>query len=179
VKVKNRRGREAFNLDLRRSYLRLCVISRRSRAPANAAGTGARIALLNLVTRVETESVVRRIDKIETRDRARLPAPFRRRNGVSQQGGRLLEPGLADRSRRARSRAEGAANEGALLHGAALASAHAYWLAMILIGAPSSVSGSETTAPTPLAAVSLALCLGVAGTPRARTSRNSGATAAN
>jgi uncharacterized 2Fe-2S/4Fe-4S cluster protein (DUF4445 family) len=32
----------------------------------NAAGTGARIALLNLAARAEIESVVRRIDKIET-----------------------------------------------------------------------------------------------------------------
>ena len=32
----------------------------------NAAGTGARIALLNLAARAEIESVVRRIEKIET-----------------------------------------------------------------------------------------------------------------
>ena len=32
----------------------------------NAAGTGARIALLNLAARAEIESVVRRIDKVET-----------------------------------------------------------------------------------------------------------------
>ena len=35
-------------------------------AGGNAAGTGARIALLNLASRAEIEGVVRRIEKIET-----------------------------------------------------------------------------------------------------------------
>jgi uncharacterized 2Fe-2S/4Fe-4S cluster protein (DUF4445 family) len=42
-----------------------CDLSKVASA-GNAAGTGARIALLNLAARAEIESVVRRIDKIET-----------------------------------------------------------------------------------------------------------------
>ena len=42
-----------------------CDLSKVASA-GNAAGTGARIALLNLAARAEIESVVRRIEKIET-----------------------------------------------------------------------------------------------------------------
>ncbi len=42
-----------------------CDLSKVASA-GNAAGTGARIALLNLAARAEIEGVVRRIDKIET-----------------------------------------------------------------------------------------------------------------
>ena len=63
----------------------------------NAAGTGARIALLNLAARAEIESVVRRIEKIETAIEPNFQAPFRRRDGVPQQGGRVPEPCQADR----------------------------------------------------------------------------------
>ena len=52
-------------------------------AGGNAAGTGARIALLNLAARAEIESVVRRIEKIETAIEPKFPGPFRRRDGVS------------------------------------------------------------------------------------------------
>ena len=74
----------------------------------NAAGTGARIALLNLAARAEIESVVRRNREDRDGDRARLPAPFRRRDGLPQQGGRLPEPGQADRP----AGAQGAGREG-------------------------------------------------------------------
>ena len=63
----------------------------------NAAGTGARIALLNLAARAEIEGVVQGIEKIETAIEPDLPGPFRRRDGVSQQGGRLPESGQAHR----------------------------------------------------------------------------------
>ena len=60
-----------------------CDLSKVASA-GNAAGTGARIALLNLAARAEIESVVRRIDKIETAIEPDFQRHFRRRDGVSQ-----------------------------------------------------------------------------------------------
>ena len=74
------------------------AISPRSASAGNAAGTGARIALLNLAARAEIESVVRRIEKIETAIEPDFQAPFRRRDGDSQQGGRLPQSGRSDRA---------------------------------------------------------------------------------
>ena len=52
-----------------------------SRRAGNAAGTGARIALLNRAARAEIEEVVRRVEKIETADRAAVPGALRRSDG--------------------------------------------------------------------------------------------------
>ncbi len=57
----------------------------------NAAGTGARIALLNAAARDEIEAVVRRIEKIENRGRADVPAALRRGHGHSAQDGGLQQ----------------------------------------------------------------------------------------
>ena len=81
-------------------------------AAGNAAGTGARIALLNRAARAEIESGRAAHREDRDRDRAALPAPFRRRDGDPQQDRRLPEPGEGGRTARAegrRRRAEAAA----------------------------------------------------------------------
>ena len=67
----------------------------------NAAGTGARIALLDRGARPEIERTVRRIEKIETCGRAALPGALRRGDGHSAQDSpqsRALESGSATRA---------------------------------------------------------------------------------
>ena len=78
----------------------------------NAAGTGARIALLNRAARAEIEDVVRRVEKIETADRAAVPGALRRRHGhpahdgaVAAAGDGRSPPRAAELGRRDRRRA--------------------------------------------------------------------------
>ena len=157
-----------------------CDLSKVASA-GNAAGTGARIALLNLAARAEIEGVVRRIEKVET-----AIEPAFQRHFVAAMAFPNKEdafPNLAERVElpRARRRAEKAV-EGAGAPRLRRPSRErpAYWLAMILIGAPSIVSGKETIEPTPLAALwPASLAWWSVGMPRARTLRRSGATAAN
>ena len=58
----------------------------------NAAGTGARIALLNRKARAEIEEVVRADREGRDRDRAALPGAFRGGDGDPAQDGALPEP---------------------------------------------------------------------------------------
>ena len=121
----------------------------------NAAGTGARIALLNLAARAEIESVVRRIDKIETAIEPDFQRHFVAAMAFPNKEDafpNLAEPGHAPAAQGAERRGwtEATARRSCC---AAVASARAYWPAMILIGAPRIVSGNETTEPTPLIAV--------------------------
>ena len=64
----------------------------------NAAGTGARIALLNLAARAEIEAAVQADREDRDRDRAELPDAVRRGDGDPQQDRRLSEPQRAGRS---------------------------------------------------------------------------------
>ena len=89
----------------------------------NAAGTGALIALLSGEARREIEGVVRRVEKIETADRAALPGPLRRGDGDPPQDGPDPEPrrrgraaGAAERARRRRP-AGGPGTGGGTIHG--------------------------------------------------------------
>ena len=59
----------------------------------NAAGTGARIALLNNESREEIETVVRKIEKIETRGRNEVSGILRQRHGHPAQDGCVSQPG--------------------------------------------------------------------------------------
>ena len=61
-------------------------------AVGNAAGTGARIALLNLGARAEIERVVRQVEKIETALEPQLPGAFRRRHGPAARQRPLPQP---------------------------------------------------------------------------------------
>ena len=66
----------------------------------NAAGTGARIALLSAAAREEIERVIRSVEKVETRHRAEVPGLFRLGHQHSERGGRVSEPGGGARGRR-------------------------------------------------------------------------------
>jgi uncharacterized 2Fe-2S/4Fe-4S cluster protein (DUF4445 family) len=66
-------------------------------AAGNAAGTGARIALLNVGARREIEGVVRRIEKIETATEPRFQEHFVNTMGFAAGG---TEPVVARRGRR-------------------------------------------------------------------------------
>jgi hypothetical protein len=59
------------------------------KAVGNAAGTGARMALLNRTHRREIEATVTRIEKIETALETEIPGAFRQRHGAAQQDRRL------------------------------------------------------------------------------------------
>ena len=77
----------------------------------NAAGTGARIALLNQKARDEIEEVIRQVEKIETAVEPNFPGPLRRGHGPAPLYGRLPEP-LEGRDPARTFRAEGRERRG-------------------------------------------------------------------